>query len=62
MQYGRKAYGSHRTMTPAYKARNVAQSIRDHGYDPKDAGTWDKYGLGANMAQQMLVLQALAGK
>jgi hypothetical protein len=49
-------------MTPAYKARNVAQSIRDHGYDPKDAGTWDKYGLGANMAQQMLVLQALAGK
>jgi hypothetical protein len=62
MQYGRKAYGAHRTMPPAVKARNVAQSIREHGYDVNDAATWMRYGLEANVAQQALVRQALAGK
>jgi hypothetical protein len=49
-------------MTPAAKARNVAASIREHGYDVNDAATWQRYGLGANVAQQTLVRQALAGK
>jgi hypothetical protein len=49
-------------MTPAAKARNVAASIRAHGYSIEDAGTWQKYGLEANVAQQLLVLLALAGK
>jgi hypothetical protein len=62
MQYGRKAYGAHRTMTPEYKARNVAMSIHEHGLDVNDAATWLRYGLGNNAAQQALVRQALAGK
>jgi hypothetical protein len=49
-------------MTPAVKARNVAASIRAHGYDVNDAATWQRYGLGANVAQQALVRRALAGK
>jgi hypothetical protein len=49
-------------MPTAVKARNVAASIREHGYDVNDAATWQKYGLGANVAQQALVRQALAGK
>jgi hypothetical protein len=49
-------------MTPVVKARNVAQSIREHGYDIDDAGTWERYGLGNNVTQQALVRQALAGK
>src|SRR5262245_13646941 len=60
MQYGRKAYGSHRTMSPEVKARNVAESIVAHGYDVNDAATWQRYGIGANVAQQALVRQALA--
>jgi hypothetical protein len=61
MAYGRKAYGSHRAMTPAYKAGNVAASIREHGYDVNDDATWIKYGLADNAAQQALVRQALVG-
>jgi hypothetical protein len=59
MQYDRKAYGAHRTMTPAVKARNVAASIRAHGYDVNDAAMWERYGIGANAAQQALVRRAL---
>ena len=62
MHYGRRAFGPQRTMTPVVKARNVAQSIREHGYDIDDAGTWERYGLGNNVTQQALVRQALAGK
>ena len=61
MGYGRKAYGSHRHMTPAVKARNVAASIVAHGYNVDDAGLWEKYGIGKNEAQQQLVRAALAG-
>ena len=60
--FGRRAYGAHRAMTPAVKAHNVAASIRAHGLDVNDAATWQRYGLGANVAQQALVRQALAGK
>jgi len=60
--FGRRAYGSHRTMTPAAKARNVAASIRAHGYDVNDPATFARYGLAANVAQQAWVRQALAGK
>jgi hypothetical protein len=48
-------------MSPAVKARNVAASIRAHGYDMHDDATWIKYGLETNVAQQALVRQALAG-
>jgi len=60
--FGRKAYGAHRTMRPAVKARNVAASILDHGYDVNDPATWERYGLSANAAQQALVRLALASK
>ena len=60
MHYGRRAYGSQRTMSPTVKARNVAASIREHGYDVDDAAIWTKYGLADNEAQQALVRQALA--
>ena len=33
MKFGRRAYGSHRVMTPTQKARNVAASILMHGLD-----------------------------
>ena len=62
MHYGRKAYGSHRQMSPTTKAKNVAMSIHEHGLDVHDAATWVRYGLEANVAGQQLVLKALAGK
>ena len=62
MQYGRRAFGHQRRMSDAVKARNVAASIRAHGYDVADAQTWAHYGLGNSAAQQALVRQALAGK
>jgi len=62
MQYGRRAYGSHRAMSAAVKARNVVASIRDHGYDVDDPATFARYGLETNVAQQALVRQALTGK
>jgi hypothetical protein len=48
-------------MSPAVKARNVAASIKAHGYDLDDGTVWQKYGLADNVAQQLLVRQALAG-
>jgi len=62
MQYGRKAFGHQRAMSPAARARNVAASIKDHGYSVEDATTWSRYGLETNVVQQQLVLLALAGK
>jgi hypothetical protein len=59
MQYGRRAYGAHRVMSPAAKARNVAASIQAHGYDVEAVGTWQKYGLAENAQQQALVRRAL---
>ena len=59
-QHHRKAYGAHRPMSPAVKARNVAASIRAHGYDVADLTTWQRYGLQTNPAQQALVLAVLA--
>lgn len=41
----RKAYGAQRTMSPAVKARNVAESIITHHLPINDA-TWERYGLG----------------
>jgi hypothetical protein len=49
-------------MSPTVKARNVAASIKAHGYDADDVSIWIKYGLADNAAQQALVLKALAGK
>jgi hypothetical protein len=48
-------------MSPRVKARNVAASIREHGFDVAAPATWGKYGLADNAAQQALVMQALAG-
>ena len=61
MTYGRRSYGSHRTMTPAYKAANVAASIKVHGYNVNEVSVWQKYGLEGNPAQQELVREALSG-
>jgi len=60
--YGRRAYGAHRTMTAAQKARNVAASIVAHNLNVEDVTTWQRYGLQDNAAQQALVRQILAGK
>ena len=62
MRYGRRAFGHQRVMSATTKAKNVAASIKAHGYDTEEASTWMKYGLEANAAQQALVRQALAGK
>jgi len=62
MQYGRRAYGSHRQMSPAAKARNVAASIVAHGLDVHDTSVWVRYGLETNAAQQQLVLKAFGQK
>ena len=55
----RRAYGSHRAMSPAVKAANVARSIAQRRTEGR-AWTWADYGLQANPAQQALVLAALA--
>jgi hypothetical protein len=57
--FGRKAYGAHRAMTAAQKARNVAASIRQREQDGRSWG-WNDYGIATNLAQQTLVLAALA--
>ena len=54
----RKAYGAHRPMSPAVKARNVAASIRTREREGR-AWSWSTYGLESNPAQQALVLAAL---
>ena len=53
-----KAYGAHRTMSPAMKAANVARSIAQRRREGRP-WTWAEYGLQANPAQQALVLAAL---
>ena len=55
----RKAYGSHRPLSPAVKAANVARSIRAREQEAK-TWSWAEYGLQANPAQQARVLAALA--
>jgi hypothetical protein len=55
----RKAYGAHRSMSPAVKAANVARSIAQRRTEGR-AWTWAEYGLQTNPAQQALVLAALA--
>lgn len=52
----RKAYGAHRTMSPAVKAANVARSIAQRRAEDRP---WAEYGLQANPTQQALVLAAL---
>lgn len=54
----RRAYGAHRPMSPAQKARNVARSIaqREREHRP---WTFAEYGIEANPDQQALVLAAL---
>ena len=54
----RRAYGAHRPMTPAVKARNVARGIAQRRTEGR-AWTWADYGLQANPAQRALVLAAL---
>ena len=54
-----KAYGAHRPMSPAAKARNVAASIRTREQEGR-VWSWAEYGLQANPAQQVLVLAVLA--
>jgi len=54
----RKAYGSHRRMSPAVKARNVARSIAQRRIEGR-AWTFEEYGYANNAAMQALVLAAL---
>ena len=56
----RRAYGSHRVMTQEQKARNVAESIREHRLDVNDPTTWTRYGLADNHEQRARVLGYLA--
>ncbi len=55
----RRAYGPHRTMSPATRAANVARSILAHGYDVHDPSTWIRYGLEAYPGQQQRVREAV---
>ena len=55
----RKAFGPQRTMSPAVRARNVAESIQKHGLDIDDPATWGRYGVVEESDQGRLVLQAL---
>lgn len=55
---GRKAYGAHRAMSPAVKARNVAQSIRTREQEGRPWSFAD-YGLEGNASQIRLVLEVL---
>ena len=54
----RKAYGSHRTMSPAQKAVNVARSIAARQAENR-SWSWAEYGLDDNTGQRALVLKAL---
>jgi hypothetical protein len=58
-QHPRKAYGAHRSMSPAVKAANVARSIAQRRTEGR-AWTWAEYGLQTNPAQQARVLAVLA--
>ena len=57
--FGRRAYGAHRTMSPAQKARNVAASIHQRDVESRP-WTWSDYGLSPDSAQAELVRTALA--
>ena len=59
--FGRKAYGSHRAMTPAQKARNVAASIRQRIHEGR-SWTLSDYGLVDGSEQATLVLALLASE
>lgn len=61
MQYGRKAFGPQRRMSPQTKARNIARSIVEHGYRC-DASTWQRYGIDGNKALQALVRESIASR
>lgn len=50
----RRAYGPHRVMSDAIKARNVAESILEHQL-PLTEATWQRYGLEGKPEQQRLV-------
>lgn len=54
MQYGRRAYGAHRTMTQAQQAANIAASLAQH-----PERTIEFYGEMSETLRQ-LVEQALA--
>lgn len=54
----RLAYGAHRDMSPAVKARNVAESIYAHTLDPDAPATLACYGLVADSPQHELVRKA----
>jgi hypothetical protein len=59
VNYGRRAYGHQRRMTPEQKARYVAESIQlriNEGL----AWDWQQYGLQDNPEQQQRVRLALA--
>ena len=55
----RKAFGPQRTMSPAVRARNVAESVQKHGLDIDDPATWSRYGIVEESDQGHLVIQAL---
>jgi hypothetical protein len=55
----RKAYGSHRVMSPHVKARNIAQSIALR-LDEGRTWTWADYGIAEQPALITLVEAALA--
>ena len=55
----RKAFGPQRTMSPAVRARNVAESMHKHGLDIDDPATWRRYGIVEESEQGQLVIQAL---
>src|SRR5262249_40491452 len=54
----RKAFGAHRPMSPAVKARNVACSIAQRTAEGR-SWTFADYGIEANPTQQAMVLAAL---
>jgi hypothetical protein len=57
-QYGRRAYGPQRRLTPEQKARFVAESILQHEIE-HDTWTIQQYGLDVESAQWQCVLTAL---
>lgn len=56
--YTRKAFGAQRSMSPAVRARNVAESILAHQL-PLTAETWARYGLTDKPAQREMVMDLL---
>lgn len=54
----RKAYGSHRTMSAAYRAQSIAMSIIQRVMDGR-AWTWAEYGIDTKPDMIVLVSQQL---